>query len=117
MKIDDVINDYDEFSEDVSRDSYIRNTHYHMDDNNRQFSNITYQGKLSVLREGIRLLEVQLLKEKGFDNEYISLSLMLDDLEEIKVEDENEEKKERIQSIIYYLNVYNGILEELLHND
>ena len=115
MKIEDIIKDYEDFSEDVSKDVYVRNSHYHMTDNKRDFSNISYEGKLGVIREGIKLLEVQLLKEKGFDNEYISLCLMLDDKEEIKVDEGDNE--ERIESLIYYLNVYNGILEEILENE
>ena len=39
---------------------------------------------------------------------------MLDDKEEIKVEEGDNE--ERIESLIYYLNVYNGILEEMLED-
>lgn len=112
-KIENILNGYEDFSEDVSRDVYIRNAHYHMKDTNRDFNDISYEGKLSVLREGIKVLEVQLLKAKGFDNEYISLCLLLDDKEEIKFEEGDD--KEKVQSLIYYLNVYNSILEQILN--
>ena len=54
MKIEDIIKDYEDFSEDVSKDVYVRNSHYHMTDNKRDFSNISYEGKLGVIREGIK---------------------------------------------------------------
>ena len=77
---------------------------------------ISWEGKLEFYREWIKSLEVKLLEEKGFCKEEIGLMVMLDDKEEIQVEGEKGKKKEKIQSLIYYLNVVNGMLEEELNN-
>ena len=117
MGLDKILFEYDDFSEDVSKDVYVRNYHYHITKGKRKFTNITKEGKLDFLQQWIRILEIKLLEEKGEDLENIGYMMLLDDLEEIKVENEEGSKLEKIQSYIYSLNVVNSILEEVYNGE
>tara|TARA_B100000287_G_C20612714_1_gene772724 strand:+ start:657 stop:1043 length:387 start_codon:yes stop_codon:yes gene_type:complete len=114
-KLEDILFHYDWESEDVSNKEYTINQHYHMKRGDDKYPIISWDGKLEVLKEWIRNLEVKLMEEKGWEGGVIELHHMIDDVETIKVEDEDGEKKERLQSLIYYLNIVNGMLEEELN--
>ena len=59
------------------------------------------------------MLEYQLLSIKGYDDDVIGLMMLVDDVEEIKVDDEEGLLKDRIEKTIYSLNLFSSWLEEL----
>ena len=63
-----------------------------------------------MIQDLIRTLEIKLLKELDYDDEIISLMILLDDKETIKSND-----TEKVESYIYYLNQLTSLYDEILN--
>lgn len=94
----------------ITNKEYIRNSHYHLSDNQRTYVSISKSDKLELIQDLIRTLEIKLLKELDYDDEIISLMIMLDDKETIKSND-----TEKVESYIYYLNQLTSLYDEILN--
>jgi len=114
-KIEDITFNYEyvdenEYGKEVSNEKYVRNSHYHMEEGERDFPNISIEGKISCLVDMIRYFEkFYLIQKEDGDLSKVEYMMMLDDK---KVEFSNGDK--RFQSQFIYLNMLNGMLEELL---
>jgi len=71
---------------------------------------ISKSDKLELIQDLIRTLEIKLLKELDYDDEIISLMILLDDKETIKSND-----TEKVESYIYYLNQLTSLYDEILN--
>ena len=101
----------------INKQSYTFNSHYHFN-NKRSYESISQEMKEEYLEELIQMLEYQLLSFKGYDDDVIGLMMLVDDVEEIKVDDEEGLLKDRIEKTIYSLNLFSSWYEELrLKND
>jgi hypothetical protein len=95
------------------KDYYLFNSHHHINkENGRTYKNITTDVKIEVLVDIIEMLEFQLLKYKGYDEEVIHLMKLIDDTEEIKIETDDKHK-DKLEVCVVRLNQITVMLEEL----
>ena len=98
----------------TEKDYYkINNYHHFSEDNKKHYNGIKYDSKVELLIETIEYWEVKLMQYIGWDADVITLTKLIDDVEEIKIDD-NTKNKEQAEVCIYTLNKYNAWLEELI---
>jgi hypothetical protein len=95
------------------KDYYVFNYHHHINkDNGRSYKNITNAVKIEALVDVIEMLEFQLLKYKGYDEEVIHLMKLIDDTEKITIE-ADDKHKDKLEVCVVRLNQITSMLEEL----
>lgn len=101
----------------ISNNTYKLHSQHNLTDV-KEYEYVSTEDKLEMMSELINYFEVKLLQYKHYDDDEIELMMLIDDDYEIKVEDETDEDKEKIEKVIHTLNTLTSMIEELsLDND